>query len=261
MRLDRAEWQGTGASLAFHAVLLGALSLSIAHVAKVPEPPAMEVELADEVALQSAAPTSVPTPPPAAQAPEIAPPEPLVTPPPTPVPTPVPSPSPKPMQKVQPAPARSTPAARPSTAKPQPQQRAPRLGSDFLKGVNDSLAATGRPSQSSAPKFDSTAKMSVGQSLLRQAQPCADNQLFLGEGANTLRLTINLKFNRNGRLARPPAILAIRGDSNLIAKYGELLEDQVGRIFTQCAPFRLPPELYDTPSGGWNDYTFTYRVK
>lgn len=260
MMLDRAEWRGTGASLAFHAVLLGALSLSIAHVAKVPEPPAMEVELADEVALQSAAPTNVPTPPPAAQAPEVAPPEPVVTPPPAPAPVPAPSLTPKLVQKAQQTPAQPTPT-RPTVAKPQPQPRAPRLGNDFLKGVNDDLAPAGRASQASAPKFDSSAKMSVGQSLLRQAQPCADNQIYLGEGANRLRLTINLRFNRNGRLARPPAILAISGDSDLRAKYGELLEDQVGRIFTQCAPFRLPPELYDTPTGGWNDYTFTYRVK
>ena len=232
----------------------------------------MEVEFADEVALEAAAPSQISTPAPAAQAPDVGPPEPLESAPPPPLPTPAPvptpqrpAPTPMPAPKAQPQrPAPSRPAqSRPAPAKPAPQQakpRAPRLGSDFLKGLDDSLAPRGS-AQSSAPKFDSSAKMNVGQAIIRQARPCANDQTFLGEGANTLRLTVNLKFNRNGRLARSPTILGIRGDSDLKAKYGDLLEDQVRRIFSQCAPFRLPAELYDTPSGGWNDFTFTYRVE
>ena len=75
-----------------------------------------------------------------------------------------------------------------------------------------------------------------------------------------MRLTINLKLSRSGRLIRPPVVLRTAGDPELRAKYGELLEDQVRRIFAQCTPLRLPAELYDTPDGGWNDFTFTYRV-
>jgi hypothetical protein len=59
---------------------------------------------------------------------------------------------------------------------------------------------------------------------------------------------------------RPPTVLRTSGDSDLRAKYGELLEDQVRRIFADCTPLRLPAELYDTPNGGWKDFTFTYRV-
>jgi hypothetical protein len=75
-----------------------------------------------------------------------------------------------------------------------------------------------------------------------------------------VRLTINLKLARNGRLTRPPTVLRTAGDPDLRAKYGDLLEDQVRRIFAECTPLRLPAELYDTPDGGWNDFTFTYRV-
>ena len=75
-----------------------------------------------------------------------------------------------------------------------------------------------------------------------------------------MRLTINLKLARSGRLIRPPIVLRTSGDPDLRAKYGDLLEDQVRRIFAQCTPLRLPAELYDTPTGGWNDFTFTYRV-
>jgi len=55
--------------------------------------------------------------------------------------------------------------------------------------------------------------------------------------------------------------MGMSGDPDLRAKYGDLLDDQVRRIFADCSPLRLPAELYDTPNGGWNDYTFTYRVK
>ena len=71
MRLDRAEWTGTGAALLFHVALIGALSMSLANVDSSPEPPAMEVELVDEIGLTSAAPQSIPMPPPPSQAPEI----------------------------------------------------------------------------------------------------------------------------------------------------------------------------------------------
>lgn len=261
MRLDRAEWQGTGASLAFHAVLLGALSLSIAHVAKVPEPPAMEVELADEVALQSAAPTNVPTPPPAAQAPEIAPPEPVVTPPPAPAPTPVPSPTPKPVQKMQPTPARPAPA-RPATARPQPQPRAPRLGSDFLKGANDDLAPTGSQARPAAATVSASAMAGIISAIRRQVQPCADRQVNPGPGASRIKVKMRLQLYPNGRLKRPPQILGTSGVDDRNGQYEERVIDLAVATFVGCAPLRgLPPELYETQSGqGWSDFIMSYNL-
>ena len=47
MRMDRAELAGTGAALAFHAALIAALTLSLAHVTSTPEPPSMEVEFVE----------------------------------------------------------------------------------------------------------------------------------------------------------------------------------------------------------------------
>jgi len=69
--MDRAELAGTGFALAFHVALIAALSINLARVATPPEPPSMEVELVDEIALTAAAPQSIATPPPASQAPEI----------------------------------------------------------------------------------------------------------------------------------------------------------------------------------------------
>ena len=65
MNFDRAEWTGTGAAVVFHVALIAALSMSLASVNRAPEPPSMEVELVEEVGLQSAAPAPQPyTPPP-----------------------------------------------------------------------------------------------------------------------------------------------------------------------------------------------------
>ena len=253
MKMDRAELAGTGAALAFHAALIAALTLSLAHVTSTPEPPSMEVEFVEDVGLEAAAPTSIATPPPASQAPEIgeaSPDEPAPAPlPPATQPRVAPAPTPRPTPKVR---------AKPAPAKPAP--RVSRIGDDFLKGIADSPSKSDAPAKASAPTFSATARANIGQAILRQVQPCADRQPFIGEDANKVRLTINLKLARSGRLVRPPTVLKTSGDPDLRAKYGDLLEDQVRRIFAQCTPLRLPAELYDTPTGGWNDFTFTYRV-
>jgi hypothetical protein len=241
--MDRAEWTGTGAALLFHAALIGALTLSLAQVASVPEPPSMEVEFVEDVGLTSAAPQSIAVPPPS-QAPEVGEAEPT-----------------EPVPVIQPA---RTPSITPAPAKPQPPAkpapRVSRIGDDFLKGISDRSSQSSAAAKPTAATFSATARASIGQAILRQVQPCADRQPYIGEGANQVRLTINLKLARNGRLIRPPVVLRTAGDADLRAKYGELLEDQVRRIFADCTPLRLPAELYDTPDGGWNDFTFTYRV-
>ena len=244
MKMDRAEWTGTGAAVLFHIALIGALSMSLAHVASNPEPPAMEVEFVEDVGLTAAAPQSIAVPPPPSQAPEIGEAEPT-----------------EPVPAIRPAPAPSLAPAKPQPRTPaKPAPRVSRIGDDFLKGIADNNSQSSAPAKPAAATFSATARASVGQAILRQVQPCADRQPYIGEGANQVRLTINLKLARNGRLIRPPVVLRTAGDPDLRAKYGELLEDQVRRIFADCTPLRLPAELYDTPSGGWNDFTFTYRV-
>ena len=248
MRLDRAEWTGTGAALLFHVALIGALSMSLASVDSTPEPPAMEVEFVEEVGLTAAAPQTIAVPPPPSQAPEIGEAEPIEAPPiarPEPVSVPAPV--------ARPTPPRPAPPSRPAP-------RVSRIGDDFLKGIGDAPSRSTAPPRPAAPTFSAQARASVGQAILRQVQPCADRQPFIGEDANQVRLRVNLKLARSGRLTRPPTILGMSGDPDLRSKYGDLLEDQVRRIFAECTPLRLPAELYDTADGGWNDFTFTYRV-
>ncbi len=255
MTADRAEWTGVGAALAFHVALIAALSMSLAHVTQKPETPSMEVELVPDVALTAAAPTpSSPAPPPASAAPAPEQPLPLQPPPPEAIALPTPSP----IQSPQPPRPTAAPQ-RPTTAPARPAQR-PGVGQDFLKNFDDDLAPRAGSARPAAPAYSASAKMSIGQSIIQQAKRCADRQPFIGEGANKVRLTVNLRFNPSGRLLRAPAILGSAGDPELRSKYGDLLEDQVRRIFADCSPFRLPAELYDTPAGGWKDFTFTYRV-
>jgi hypothetical protein len=248
MRPDRAEWTGTGAALLFHVALIGAMSMSLASVDSTPEPPAMEVEFVEEVGLTAAAPQSIAVPPPPSQAPEIGEADPV-----EPVPIVQPTPKPTPAPVVKPAPPRPAPPARPAP-------RVSRIGDDFLKGIGEAPSRSNAPPKPAAPTFSAQARQSIGSAILRQVQPCADRQPFIGEDANQVRLTINLKLARSGRLIRPPVVLRTSGDPELRAKYGDLLEDQVRRIFAECTPLRLPAELYDTPTGGWSDFTFTYRV-
>ena len=261
MSPDRAELAGTGAALAFHVALIAALSLSLAHVPKVPEAPSMEVELVDEIGLAAAAPSSVAVPPPPSTAPDIADANPVEpTPPPSATPLPpaakiVPTPAPRAIERATAKPTKAAPAP----ARPAP--RASRIGADVLKGIAaDAPSRANAPARPAAATYGAQAKINIGQAIIQQAKRCADRQPYVGEGANRVRLTVNLRFNRDGRLLRSPAILGRSGDPDLTAKYGDLLEDQVRRIFADCAPFRLPPELYDTASGGWKDFTFNYRV-
>nr|WP_294847052.1 cell envelope biogenesis protein TolA [uncultured Sphingomonas sp.] len=274
MKLDRAEWTGAGAALAFHVVLIGALSLSLAHVAPVPEPPAMEVEFADEVALDSAAPAETPSPAPAMQAPEVGPPEPIESPPPapTPVPAPAPAPPPRPVQRVQPSPPRSA-APKPAPAKPAPptakpqarpgaQPRAPRLGSDFLKGVSDDLAPKGNTGRPAAATVSASAMAGIVSAIRRQVQPCADRQVNPGPGASRIKVRMRLQLFPNGRLKRPPMVLGTSGVDGDNAQYEERVVDLAVAAFTGCAPMRgLPPELYETESGrGWSDFIMIYNL-
>jgi hypothetical protein len=226
-------------------VLIGALSMSLAHVASTPEPPAMEVEFVEDVGLTSAAPQSIAVPPPSSRAPEIGeaePTEPVPAIRPTPAPTIVPTPA-KPRQPAKPAP------------------RVSELDDNFLKGVSDDLAPRAGPAKRAAPTFSDTARASIASSIARQAQPCADRQPFLGEGADQIQVYLKLYFTRSGRLVRPPQISSMSGPAEARSRYGELLEDQVRRIFAECSPFRLPADLYDTDDGGWKETTLRYRVK
>jgi outer membrane biosynthesis protein TonB len=275
--IDRAELAGTGAALAFHVALVAALSLSLASVDSVPEPPSMEVELVEDVALTAATATPLVAPPPPSQAPEIGEAEP-VEPPPVPriEPTPPPKiepapPPPKPSRAApaKPAPAKPAPAkaapAKAAPAKPTPAKAAPkvsRIGDDFLKGISEAPAKAAPAQPAAAATVSASAMAGIVQAIRRQVQPCADRQVSPGPGANRIRVKMRLQLSRGGRLSRPPQVLGTSGVDEENGRYEERVKDLAVATFVGCAPLTgLPPDLYETASGkGWSDFIMNYNL-
>ena len=247
MTADRAEWTGIGAALLFHVALIAALSTSLASIKDVAESPSMEVELVDEVGLQSAAPTPIAQPataeppPPASEA--INPPmlRPSLTPPPP------QRPAAQPLRPIQRAPS-------------QPSRRAG-IGDDFLKSFDDDLAPSAGSARPSAPAFNARAKASVAGLIQRRVQPCANQQINPGEGANRIRVTVNLRLRPNGTLSGTPQIVRVTGVDNENGRFEERVKDLAVAVYRECSPFSgLPSDLYKTPEGGWSNINLTYNL-
>ena len=256
MTLDRAELAGTGAALAFHIALIAAMSLSLAHVASVPEPPSMEVELVDDVGLTAAAPSQISLPAPASQAPDIGEAEPII-----PAPTPVLAP-PAPRQVAIPSPRA---IAKPAPAKPAPSRPAPRasrIGDDFLKGIADSPSKSTAPAKAAAATVSASAMAGIVQAIRRRVQPCADRQVNPGAGASRIRVRLRLQLLPNGRMRRTPEVIGTSGVDDENSRYEERVKDLAVNTFVGCAPLSgLPPELYETASGkGWSDFIMNYNL-
>ena len=258
MRMDRAEWTGTGAALLFHVALIGALSMSLASVHSTPEPPAMEVELVEEVGLTSASPEPS-TPPPASQAPDMGEAEPVAAPAPALAPAP-PALKPIPTPQVDAAEKRQRQIDRRKAqdAARKPAPRVSRLGDDFLKGIEDSPASA-KPARSAA-RFDATAQASVARLIADQIRPCAEQQRDLGPEARRIQVTLNLQLSPSGRLKRSPSVVRVTGDDEENAQFVDLVVNQAIASYRQCSPLRLPAELYQTPQGGWSNINMTYRL-
>ncbi|MGC5799961.1 cell envelope biogenesis protein TolA [Sphingomonas sp. NFX23] len=221
--------------------------------------------------------------------PKPAPPKPVAKP--APVPKPVVKPQPKP-EKAPPAkaaPAKSAPtkaAAKPSaapaktsssassskSAKPSSTKgsgstaeakasrpRGSRLGDNFLKG----LSADPSPSKSEAPKaakLGAQAAANIGSAILRQVQPCANRQVTPGPGAERIRVTINLKLNRDGTLKSRPTISGHAGVDDDNRRYVDRVDDLAIATFVGCSPLRgLPDDLYDVQNG-WSNFSLRYKL-
>ncbi|MBD8619825.1 cell envelope biogenesis protein TolA [Sphingomonas sp. CFBP 13728] len=221
--------------------------------------------------------------------PKPAPPKPVAKP--APVSKPVVKPQPKP-EKAPPAkaaPAKSAPtkaAAKPSAApaktsssassakpaKPSSTKgsgsiaeakasrpRGSRLGDNFLKG----LSADPSPSKSEAPKaakLGAQAAANIGSAILRQVQPCANRQVTPGPGAERIRVTINLKLNRDGTLKSRPTISGHAGVDDDNRRYVDRVDDLAIATFVGCSPLRgLPDDLYDVQNG-WSNFSLRYKL-
>jgi outer membrane biosynthesis protein TonB len=269
--MERSERLGMGVSAAGHILLFGALSLGLLRTSVTipPAPPAIDVSLADEVALRSSTPnpsTAMPEP---ATAPELgqvepdaAPPEPappVVTPAPVPKPVEAPKPKPKPepvpvqKQPEKPAPAKAKPAPQPAPkaadAKPKPQakpQRAPRLGADFLKGLDTDAP----PSRNPAPVAGSNAPMSaiaaraLNAEITRQIKPFWRPPS--GADAEKLVTLLSVRLDRNGAVIGQIEVVGQEGVTASNRAQADLHAERAVQAVLRASPFKdLPPEYYD----------------
>ncbi len=216
--------------------------------------------------------------------PKPAPPKPVAKP--APVPKPVVKPQPKaekaPPAKSAPTKAAAKPSAAPaktsssaSSAKPAKasstkgsgstaeakasRPRGSRLGDNFLKG----LSADPSPSKSEAPKaakLGAQAAANIGSAILRQVQPCANRQVTPGPGAERIRVTINLRLNRDGTLKSRPTISGHAGVDDDNRRYVDRVDDLAIATFVGCSPLRgLPDDLYDVQNG-WSNFSLRYKL-
>ncbi len=221
--------------------------------------------------------------------PKPAPPKPVGKP--APVPKPVVKPQPK-AEKAPPAkaaPAKSAPtkaAAKPSAApaktsssassakptKPSSTKgsgstaeakasrpRGSRLGDNFLKGLSTDPSPS-KSEAAKAAKLGAQAAANIGSAILRQVQPCANRQVTPGPGAERIRVTINLKLNRDGTLKSRPTISGHAGVDDDNRRYVDRVDDLAIATFVGCSPLRgLPDDLYDVQNG-WSNFSLRYKL-
>lgn len=262
--MDRAEGAGLGISIAGHIALLAILSLNLMSVRKLPklsEP--MDVMLVDKVGLTSAAPEVSKEPPQAAEAPEVAPtveeapPEPTPEPPrpqpapPKPAPTPKPAPKPTP-QKPTPKPAPEKAAEKPTPAPAKPKPKATSLGSDFLKGI-PVAKSTGKAAAPRAAAISPIAMNGLVALIKSQVKPC---YTIPAGGADTTSIIsrIRLRLKKDGSIAAAPEVIGNLGVTPTNQPYVRQMNEAATRALQRCAPYKLPPELFDA----WQDLIFTF---
>ncbi|MCY7398851.1 MAG: cell envelope biogenesis protein TolA, partial [Sphingomonas bacterium] len=168
----------------------------------------------------------------------------------------------------RPAPAKAAPArpapARATTTRGAPARAAPRasrIGDDFLKGIAaDAPSASRAPARPSAATFSAAAKADVASAIAAQIRPCALRQRALGDGANRIRVVLNIRLTPGGRLKGAPTVIRTSGVDEDNSQFEELVKDQAIASYRECAPLRLPADLYQTAQGGWSNINMTYRL-
>ncbi|MBB4049121.1 hypothetical protein GGR45_002662 [Sphingomonas zeae] len=95
--------------------------------------------------------------------------------------------------------------------------------------------------------------------VLRQVRPCVQQVVNPGPGAERIRVTLRLHYNRDGMLAATPVILGHSGVDAGNAAYVARLNDQLTTVFRNRPLRDMPPALYGAP-GGWSDFTLRFRL-
>jgi outer membrane biosynthesis protein TonB len=245
--MERAEKIGLGIAAVGHVALFGALSFSIlsdTNDAFRNKP--IEVMIADEVGLESAAPDPAKVTPATSIAPELGAPEESSFVEPEPLPEP-PKAEARPKPAAIPAPVSRESRRRPDkpasvAAKPEPKPKArgSRLGDDFLKGVTDASSVS-RNQNIAAEKASASAVASLERELYRLVKQKWRPPT--GADAELLRTTVTARLDSSGRIVgRPTATTTGITPSN--RSQVEIHQERAIAAVQLAAPFTTFPEKY-----------------
>ncbi|WP_417622769.1 cell envelope biogenesis protein TolA [Parasphingorhabdus sp.] len=212
--MEKAEKIGLGIAAAGHVALFGALSLSVlSSTNEAFRNKPIEVMIADEVGLESAAPDPAMITPATSVAPELGAPEESSLVEPEPLPEP-PKAEARPTPAVAPAPVSREPRRRPdkpasttARAEPQPKPkqkpkpRGSRLGDDFLKGVTDASSVS-RNQNIAAEKASAATVASLQRELYRLVKQKWRPPT--GADAELLRTKVTARLDSEGRIIGTP---------------------------------------------------------
>lgn len=247
--MERSEKIGLGVAAAGHVVLFGALSFSIlsgTNDAFQSKP--IEVMIADEIGLESAAPDPSMVTPATSIAPELGAPEDSSFAEPEPLPEP-PKAEAKPTPATAPAPAtresrrrpdRSATTAARTEPKPAPKARGSRLGDDFLKGVTDASSVS-RNQNIAAEKASSATVASLQRELYRLVKQKWRPPT--GADAELLRTTVTARLDSNGRIVGTPTATTT-GITPSNRSQVKIHQERAIAAVQLAAPFTTFPEKY-----------------
>lgn len=256
--IDRRDFAGLAAAIVGHAGLIAAVYylLPAEEPPPVIPPEGIQVTLADDIGLVSAAPDPSTEPPAQMDQGDESPED-------TGAPEPQPEPEEKPKAETQrpnPDAAKQPPVK--SRQNPNSQQKGGRgpglnLDESLFKGpAREESPGKGEQSQAT---MTGAAQANILTAIKRQVQPCADRQVIPAPEARQIYAMVQLTLNRDGSLASV-RIVGHEGVTDDNRRYVARVDDAVEAIFAGCTPIRgLPPELYDVPRG-WRSLKFRYRM-
>lgn len=246
--LSREETIGLAVAFVAHVALVAALVHQVSDKPTLlPEPERIEVSLAEDVGLVSAAPN------PSREADAAVAPVLADTPAPEPLPAPKPVPTPAPRAEVRPTPTpvvrpqqsstrpqpRATPTARPTQAAAPPRSGGgSRIGADFLQGAGSS---TGQSTP--AATFGAAEAAALNSAIARQLKPHWSAPP--GVDVELLVTLVRFRLNEDGSLDGRPTCVQQSGETDSNRAQKGLHCERAIRAVQLAAPFRLPAEFYD----------------
>lgn len=260
--IERRDITGLSVAILGHAGLIAAIYFWPWHEKEKPltPPEPIQVTLADDVGLVSAAPDPSDQPPAEATQGEDVPDDTDIAP---------PESAPEPKEQPKPTPPRTNS----ETSKPPPpanrnqqaqQNRGnPRPGLNLddstLRGNGPAREKTDGQGTKSQATMTGDALMNITTAIKRQVQPCADRQVVPAPEASQIIAVVQLKLRPDGALDSV-RIVDHKGVNESNQRYVARVDDAVEAIFAACTPIRgLPAELYDVPRG-WRSLKFNYRL-